>query len=137
MSLLRTKHPEPAQHSDARTSKGTLGVVPRGNAFFIQRAEVEANMRDAIRFRLDGLAEDGEDAPEPRVLCEYIEAQDVTAQPTRPDRAHFLGSQNVILESRRLRCQSDTLEILRGDGTSPPRWTRRRSAGRLEMRSAT
>ena len=36
--------------------------------------EVESNMREAIRFHLDGMIEDGLPLPEPRVRCEYIEA---------------------------------------------------------------
>ncbi len=35
---------------------------------------VEKNMREAIRFHIEGLQEDGVEVPEPRVLCEYIEA---------------------------------------------------------------
>ena len=37
------------------------------------RAEVEANMREAISFHLDGLREDGEPAPEPRTYSTYGE----------------------------------------------------------------
>ena len=36
--------------------------------------EVEANIREAIRFHLDGMREDGLAIAEPRVLCEYVEA---------------------------------------------------------------
>ena len=36
--------------------------------------EVENNIREAIRFHIDGLREDGLLVPEPVTLCEYIEA---------------------------------------------------------------
>jgi len=36
--------------------------------------EVEGNIREAIRFHLDGMREDGLEIPEPKVLCEYVEA---------------------------------------------------------------
>ena len=37
-------------------------------------AEVEAEIRDAIRFHIDGLREDGLPVPEPMSLAEYVEA---------------------------------------------------------------
>ena len=37
-------------------------------------AEVESNLKSAIRMHLDGLLEDGLPIPEPSSLCEYIEA---------------------------------------------------------------
>lgn len=37
-------------------------------------AEVEGNIREAIRFHLDGLREDGQPIPTPTTQCEYIEA---------------------------------------------------------------
>ena len=36
--------------------------------------EVENNIREAIRFHIDGLREDGLPVPEPAAQCEYIEA---------------------------------------------------------------
>lgn len=36
--------------------------------------EVEREIREAIRFHLQGLREDGLPAPEPKALCEYVEA---------------------------------------------------------------
>ncbi len=36
-------------------------------------AEVEDNIRKAIRFHIDGLREDGVPVPEPRSLAEYVE----------------------------------------------------------------
>ena len=35
--------------------------------------EVENNIREAIRFHIDGLREDGLPVPEPAAQCEYIE----------------------------------------------------------------
>lgn len=37
-------------------------------------AEVEAEMREAIRFHIDGLREDGLPVPEPTTLAEYVDA---------------------------------------------------------------
>lgn len=36
--------------------------------------EVNANIREAIRFHLDGLREDGVPIPKPAALCEYVDA---------------------------------------------------------------
>ena len=36
--------------------------------------EVETNIREAIRFHLDGMREDELAIPEPKVLCEYVDA---------------------------------------------------------------
>ena len=36
--------------------------------------ECEREIRDAIRFHLDGLREDGLPIPEPTARCEYVEA---------------------------------------------------------------
>jgi predicted RNase H-like HicB family nuclease len=36
--------------------------------------EVNANLREAIRFHLDGLREDGLPVPEPEALCDYVDA---------------------------------------------------------------
>ena len=36
--------------------------------------EVEANIREAIRFHLDGMREDKLAIPEPKSLCEYVDA---------------------------------------------------------------
>ncbi|HEX4766857.1 MAG TPA: type II toxin-antitoxin system HicB family antitoxin [Lichenihabitans sp.] len=37
-------------------------------------AEVEGNIREAIRFHIDGLREDGVPIPEPRSLAEHVDA---------------------------------------------------------------
>jgi predicted RNase H-like HicB family nuclease len=37
-------------------------------------AEVETNIREAIRFHLDGMKEDGLPIPQPSARCEYVEA---------------------------------------------------------------
>ena len=36
--------------------------------------EVNTNIRDAIRFHLDGLREDGLPIPDPEALCDYVDA---------------------------------------------------------------
>ncbi|MBI5367599.1 MAG: type II toxin-antitoxin system HicB family antitoxin [Planctomycetes bacterium] len=36
--------------------------------------ETEANIREAIRFHLDGMREDGLPTPRPQSRCEYVEA---------------------------------------------------------------
>ena len=36
--------------------------------------ETQANIREAIKFHLDGLREDGLPIPEPKSRCEYVEA---------------------------------------------------------------
>ena len=36
--------------------------------------EVEQNLRDAIRFHLDGMREDGLPTPVPATTCNYVEA---------------------------------------------------------------
>jgi predicted RNase H-like HicB family nuclease len=38
------------------------------------QAEVEIEMRDAIRFHIDGLREDGLPMPTPTSIAEYVEA---------------------------------------------------------------
>ena len=38
------------------------------------REEVEQNIREAIRFHLDGLREDGLPIPEPTSICDYVDA---------------------------------------------------------------
>ena len=37
-------------------------------------AQTEAEIRDAIRFHLEGLKEDGVEAPKPRAVLAYVEA---------------------------------------------------------------
>jgi len=37
-------------------------------------ADTERNIREAIRFHIDGLAEDGLTPPEPTSIAEYVEA---------------------------------------------------------------
>jgi predicted RNase H-like HicB family nuclease len=36
--------------------------------------DVNTNIREAIRFHLDGMREDGVPIPQPRALCEYVDA---------------------------------------------------------------
>jgi predicted RNase H-like HicB family nuclease len=36
--------------------------------------EVEQEIRDAIRFHIDGLLEDGHPVPPPTTICDYVEA---------------------------------------------------------------
>jgi len=36
--------------------------------------EVEREIKDAIRFHLDGMGQDGAPIPKPSALCEYVEA---------------------------------------------------------------
>jgi predicted RNase H-like HicB family nuclease len=36
--------------------------------------EVESEIKDAIRFHLDGMRQDGAPIPKPSALCEYVEA---------------------------------------------------------------
>ena len=36
--------------------------------------EVQREIREAIRFHIDGMREDGEMIPEPSALCKYVEA---------------------------------------------------------------
>ena len=38
------------------------------------KEEAEQNIREAIRFHVDGLREDGLPIPEPTSVCEYVEA---------------------------------------------------------------
>jgi predicted RNase H-like HicB family nuclease len=38
------------------------------------KEEIEGNIREAIRFHLDGLREDGVPIVEPTSICEYVEA---------------------------------------------------------------
>ena len=37
-------------------------------------AEVEREIKEAIRFHLDGMREDGAPIPKPSAVCEYVEA---------------------------------------------------------------
>lgn len=37
-------------------------------------ADVETNIREAIRFHIDGLRQDGLDVPAPTSIAEYVEA---------------------------------------------------------------
>jgi predicted RNase H-like HicB family nuclease len=38
------------------------------------REELSTNIREAIRFHLDGLREDGLPIPDPEALCDYVDA---------------------------------------------------------------
>jgi len=46
------------------------GCVATGDSV----AAAEANIREAIRFHIDGLKEDGIEAPAPTAIAEYVEA---------------------------------------------------------------
>jgi predicted RNase H-like HicB family nuclease len=46
------------------------GCVATGDTL----AEVEAEIRDAIRFHIEGLKEDGLDVPKPTSIAEYVDA---------------------------------------------------------------
>jgi predicted RNase H-like HicB family nuclease len=46
------------------------GCVATGQTY----DEVNANIREAIRFHLDGLRDDGLPVPEPEALCDYVDA---------------------------------------------------------------
>ena len=46
------------------------GCVATGNSV----AQVEAEIRDAIRFHIEGLKEDGLPVPQPTSIADYIEA---------------------------------------------------------------
>lgn len=60
---------EPAGTGFSAYSPDLPGCVSTGAT----RAEVEANMRDAVALHLDGLREDGEPAPQPHTYATYIE----------------------------------------------------------------
>ncbi|HUG38557.1 MAG TPA: type II toxin-antitoxin system HicB family antitoxin [Candidatus Limnocylindrales bacterium] len=47
-----------------------IGCVATGAT----KEEVEREIREAIRFHIDGLREGGLPVPEPTSLCEYVEA---------------------------------------------------------------
>jgi predicted RNase H-like HicB family nuclease len=47
------------------------GCVATGNTV----EETLANMRDALAFHLEALAEDGDPIPEPEVLIDYVEVE--------------------------------------------------------------
>lgn len=38
------------------------------------REEVQQQLREAIRFQIEGLREDGHTIPEPTSLCDYVDA---------------------------------------------------------------
>jgi len=46
------------------------GCVATGDSI----AEVEREIREAIRFHVEGLLEDGLPIPEPSAVCEFVEA---------------------------------------------------------------
>jgi predicted RNase H-like HicB family nuclease len=46
------------------------GCVATGDTL----AEVEAEIRDAIRFHIEGLKEDGLEVPEPTSIADYVDA---------------------------------------------------------------
>jgi predicted RNase H-like HicB family nuclease len=47
-----------------------LGCVATGATI----EEVEREIKEAIRFHLDGLRQDGAPLPQPSAVCEYVEA---------------------------------------------------------------
>jgi len=60
---------EPTATGFSAYSPDLMGCVSTGRT----REEVEANMREAITFHLDGLREDGEPVPPPHTVAAYIE----------------------------------------------------------------
>lgn len=60
---------EKADTNFAAFSPDLPGCVATGQT----RAEVHANMREAIEFHLDGMREDGLAIPEPQSFAEFVE----------------------------------------------------------------
>lgn len=61
---------ERAEHNYSAYVPDLPGCVATGQTV----AEVEQEIREAIRFHLDGLREDGLPIPAPTSICEYVEA---------------------------------------------------------------
>lgn len=47
------------------------GVIASGDT----EEEAVANMRDALEFHLEGMAEDGDDIPEPEAIIRYVDVK--------------------------------------------------------------
>lgn len=60
---------EKANHNYSAYSPDLPGCIATG----VTHREVEKNIKDAIRFHLEGLKEDGLSLPEPSSFTEYIE----------------------------------------------------------------
>jgi len=60
---------EPTKTGFSAFSPDLPGCVSTGET----RDEVEANMREAIEFHLDGLREEGEPVPPPRTAAAFVE----------------------------------------------------------------
>ena len=60
---------EPTTTGFSAYSPDLPGCVSTGGT----RAEVEANMREAVALHLEGLREDGEPAPTPHTYATYVE----------------------------------------------------------------
>lgn len=66
-----------------RRGKVTVTVSPGCVVTGDSRAEVEANIREAIRVHLEGLGQDGEPVPEARSTGDYVEVQGPPATGSR------------------------------------------------------
>jgi len=60
---------EPTETGFSAYSPDLPGCISTGRT----REEVEANMREAIAFHLDGLREEGQKVPEPQTYSAYVE----------------------------------------------------------------
>lgn len=60
---------EPTDSGFSAYSPDLPGCVSTGRS----RADVEANMREAIQFHLAGLREDGQPVPPPHTVATYVE----------------------------------------------------------------
>ena len=60
---------EPTKTGFSACSPDLPGCISTGRT----REEVEANMREAIAFHLDGLREEGQKVPEPQTYSAYVE----------------------------------------------------------------
>ncbi len=60
---------EPAGENYSAYVPDLPGCVATGDT----RAEVESNIREAIRLHLDGLSQDGDPIPEGRSTADYVE----------------------------------------------------------------
>ncbi len=60
---------EPTKTGFSAYSPDLPGCISTGRT----REEVEANMREAIAFHLDGLREEGQKVPEPQTYSAYVE----------------------------------------------------------------
>jgi predicted RNase H-like HicB family nuclease len=60
---------EPTASGFSAYSPDLPGCISTGRT----RDEVEANMREAIAFHIDGLREEGEEVPQPQTYSAYVE----------------------------------------------------------------